>query len=176
GLCIPETAIAYAAPDGSTSSACDRSAPCTFERAIGVADSSRNAIKLLQGVYAAPTNGEWLFEAGHHLTVYGPATLEGPVRLLALAIVGTVSLRLRVLASTAWVACGAPSLLAPVPSIELDHVTIVTDAAHGSLPTATISRCKGTIRDSILRTSDPYAAALVLSGPGGSDGQLTRVE
>jgi len=53
GLCIAESVVLYAAPNGSSTSACSQLAPCSIERAFAVSDNTRNTIKLTAGVYDA---------------------------------------------------------------------------------------------------------------------------
>lgn len=174
GRCIPETEIVYAAPEGSTSSNCQRSTPCTLERALQIAGPGRNHLKLLPGTYS--TTDEWQFEGGYHLTVYGPATLTSMFRVLASSSVGAASLRMRDLVIKRAVACSGSDSLAPVPSLELDHVIVAPDPSPTSPPAVTISRCRGLVRDSIVRAPDPFTILFVLSGSDLTNGERTRIE
>lgn len=72
--CIPEAAVIYADPSGSTTSDCTMAAPCSLERAFEVISATRNAIRLAPGTdmsSGARVTGP------NSVTVYGPATING---------------------------------------------------------------------------------------------------
>lgn len=51
GSCKPADEILYASVDGVTNQTCHREIPCSLEVALSVADSARNTIRLLDGIY-----------------------------------------------------------------------------------------------------------------------------
>lgn len=53
GTCVAEPAIAYAAPNGTSTATCTRTDRCSVQRAFLVADSLRHYVKLAPGVYTA---------------------------------------------------------------------------------------------------------------------------
>jgi len=68
--CIAESAIAYAAPSGSASSACTKSDPCTLPRALSVLDVTRNTLKLEDGTYTDRAS----VTTDQLVRIYGPAS------------------------------------------------------------------------------------------------------
>ena len=175
GLCVSQTLIAYASPSGSTTSACTQDMPCTFERALGVVDASRNVVKLSSGTYDAPANGTWIFSKPQQLYVYGPADLNGVVYQSASSTAGAVRGRYEDLTVRGGFGCDAGlNTLTPVPTAELFAVTIELNV---DLQTPlNVERCIVNISNSTIRARDPFIPALRIAGGGGSGGQITTIE
>jgi hypothetical protein len=163
GHCVASTKIAYAKPDGSTTSSCTQPDPCTMERALYVIDVTRNVIKLLPGTYslAVPEDLQWGFRGAFELSVYGPATLASPISMDRPPMPG--ALRLRDLSSTSLIYCdGIDSVL------DLDRVTVTHPYDEYASSLIVSSYCRVWIRNSEIRTVGKPTAALYITGINGT--------
>jgi hypothetical protein len=164
GQCVSESAIAYAAPAGSTTSSCTKAMPCTFERAMSVTDVTRNYVKLLPGMHSAPSMS---FSGAFQLNVVGEATIQGPFRLSQLSTTVTSKLRLVDVTQVGHLGCGVGSLSAPLQALTLERVLVKYDGTDANGVAVLATRCNVTVRDSRIQVTDQYANALRIEGNGG---------
>jgi hypothetical protein len=128
--CRQEDLIAYAAPAGSSTSACTKTDPCTLSRAIGVLDSTRNVLKLDTGTYGdrAQVNTQEL------VTVYGPAKVQ------RFGIYGSGTIVVRDLEADAF-DCGS-NALAPLATLDVKRATLTLASDLDSVNNASYCNVK----------------------------------
>jgi hypothetical protein len=144
--CMEETAIAYASPSGSSTSACTSTDPCTLSRALTVLDETRNVLKLADGTYSSNVS----ITSDQLVRVYGPATVP------MFGIGGSGTLIARDLTAE-YFNCGVGSTLVPLATMNVARSTIVipNDLAGG----AGGSFCKLTLRN--VQMKNPYKTSLL---------------
>ena len=128
GRCSPEEFVVYASPNGSPSSNCERTAPCSIGQAFSVANAFRNTVKLAAGTYNASltisTKRLVVHGFGATMTHASQNTLTildtAHVTLLGLTIVNTATSPRRL-----GVLCESSDSLAR-PELVLDRVSIDT--------------------------------------------------
>jgi hypothetical protein len=125
GACVAETAIVYATPAGSATSACTKSDPCTLVRAFAVVDATRNNVRLAAGTHVTPSTPT---SSGLTIVLYGPADLNG-----GFDIKGGTTLRLRSLrfAPSTGIFASPAVAFGPVPTVDLEDVTFGVDCQIG---------------------------------------------
>ena len=128
GLCISESTVLYASPDGADGAACSQADPCSITHAISSVDSTRATVKLTAGTYTPP-----LSVGSKTMVIHGlGATLTRAQSGYALTI--GVGAHVRVIGLTITstgpgIECGPVDANAtPVPFLELDNVTVSADA------------------------------------------------
>jgi hypothetical protein len=129
GTCLLQSTILYAAPTGLDTSNCSMATPCTITRAITIADSIHQTIKLEAGNYtASPTiSGKTLFIDGRGASLAAVSTAASGG---AFTIVDGAQLRIAGLTITNLNPNGngvfsqLTAAGAATPMIELDSVTI----------------------------------------------------
>lgn len=160
GQCLDETTVLYAAPSGSASSDCSKATPCTFARALSIADSSRPAVKLAPGTYSEGIT----FSGAFTLTVYGPATIS------VVNLYGNANgLRLRDIELAPYVNCEASASNLPHPQVDLRRVKINADLnVYGVAISGSLCDISGSNLSIVADHGNNVGAAIQLNGAGGT--------
>jgi hypothetical protein len=152
GSCVAENLIVYASPNGSESSGCELSAPCSITRALSIANVTRNQIKMLPGTYTASLviNAKQVtfHGAGATLTASGSDTIvvrdDGHLTIHGLTVTNTVG---PPNTNTFGFRCESTNGI-KVPSLALHDVTV--DAQNVPM---VIYRCLASISRSTIFTN-----------------------
>lgn len=150
GVCLTETSIVYASPAGSSTAPCTKEDPCSIQRAIAIADSSRNTVRLAPGAYTGnlTVSNKSIMIRGDGATL---SSTQAPTIAVndagRLDISGLVVMNSYNGGDAGVLSCASLNNV-DVPRIQLERVTI--DGVKNGL---TMRKCDAVMRASLLRTS-----------------------
>lgn len=141
GVCVPESSILYAAPNGTSVASCGRNDRCSIQRAFIVADSTRPTIKLAPGLYTAN-----LIVANKTIDVHGAGATISSTTGDTLTVNDTGSLGINGGIVTSSSAAGTAIDCKSLNNIDVPRLSVVDAQIESNARGVRLSHCAATLR------------------------------
>ena len=159
GVCVPESTILYAAPNGTAVATCSRTERCSIERAFVVADSTRHIVKLAPGVY--PAN---LVVANKTVDVRGAGATISSTAGVTLTVNDAGSLLVSGAVVSSSNAGGTGVVCKSLNNVDVPRLSLVDTQVESATNGISLSHCAATIRrTSVHSVSNSPLFAIVQS-------------
>lgn len=153
GLCIAETAIAYASPGGSSTDSCSKAQPCSIQRAFAITDGERNTVKMAAGAYTGS-----ITVANKTVNVHGEGATISSISGTTLTVTDRGRLRVDGLVIVAGGTTNTAVNCVSLNNVDIPALVLDRTQVESLRNAVTVYGCVATITRSKLRTSGSSSA------------------
>ncbi|MEO8549814.1 MAG: choice-of-anchor Q domain-containing protein [Kofleriaceae bacterium] len=158
GTCTASSLVLYISPAGSTSSTCGQMSPCSFDRAIALADSTRYVIRMSPGTYSASESisGKQVVVDGTGSSLTPPTVNGFAIEATNGATVTVIGLAITALGGTSAIYCEGSN----GGTVTLTRAT-VTSLQSGVVANPSSGNCTVSIDRTVLKTQSSTQPVIV---------------
>jgi hypothetical protein len=159
GLCVPESTVLYATPNGTSVASCSQLDRCSIQRAFVISDATRHTIRLAAGIYAGN-----LIVANKAIVVRGPGATISATTGDTLSVNDAGSLEVSGAVITNPSTNGAAVTCKSLNSVDTPRLTLSDVQVDGTHYGVSIAQCIAKLTHVSVQTTGGNASLFVVGG------------